>query len=462
MITTSRSRNCALLISVLLLLVMCSACDAVCPRPGVGPLPDPGTVIPNDAVFCVGEEVNWADVICTNDSPAKLSYWSLAGAYDKDYCDDPVLIYDNWCAEFTISGVPYHSVPGGKIVFDGPGVGTVTANMYDIGDPGKKDPGGPWPAVEAKFSVVRVTMTNPHGDAPAEGANQFTFNSANPGICNIQCLATVEPDNAITRAWAKEHVSWSILPGVVGSSALWSSDDNGSGSNKGLNVNLQYTGLPDSNTSFGNNTITMIACPSCPTQQHSIQIFYRQDATNHPSGDTTALNWHHYYSQTPAGAGVPFDPTAYGQAKGGYAKWDPYMNEWVAFLDWGGNMPINRPSWGSPQFIDSFAWLSRHELRHVAQMVGFWGNNDRDPALDVDGDSIPDILESTYGRGYSPFLGCTYPDEVGYGVTPIPDAEDICMRGDAVPWSVIQLWENDQDSIIAQDWANFGKQHSFY
>lgn len=149
-----------MLISAFLLLLTGWACDAVCPRPGVGPLPEAGIVIPNDAIFCVGEEVNWADVICTNDSPAKLSYWSLAGAYDKDYCDDPVLIYDNWCAEFAISGVPYHSVPGGKIVFDGPGVGTVTANMYDIGDPGKKDPGGPWPAAPADYYVIGGPVTS--------------------------------------------------------------------------------------------------------------------------------------------------------------------------------------------------------------------------------------------------------------------------------------------------------------
>lgn len=54
---------------------------------------------------------------------------------------------------------------------------------------------------------------------------------------------------------------------------------------------------------------------------------------------------------------------------------------------------------GGPEYIDSFAWFSRHELRHVAQLVGFWGNNDHVHSQDLDADYIADVLEPVYGRG---------------------------------------------------------------
>ncbi|MDO8586056.1 MAG: hypothetical protein Q7T82_03360 [Armatimonadota bacterium] len=106
---------------------------------------------------------------------------------------------------------------------------------------------------------------------------------------------------------------------------------------------------------------------------------------------------------------------------------------------------MTRTASGSPRWIDAFAWIGRHELRHVAHFTAFWANQDHDHDLDWDGDYIPDLDEPTFGRGgYNPLSRYTYDDEIGYGEDPIEDTEDICMRSDSYPWDAIQLWQNTE------------------
>jgi hypothetical protein len=99
-----------------------------------------------------------------------------------------------------------------------------------------------------------------------------------------------------------------------------------------------------------------------------------------------------------------------------------------------------------------------HELKHHYQNVDFWPN-EYDISNDFDQDGIPDDIEATYmpGRPYDPFLYASYLDEIGYGVNPIPDAEDICMRSQSYPYGLTILWVNGSADHL--DWSNPGKQH---
>ena len=123
-----------------------------------------GDVCPYYSVLCVGQEVNWSPQQsykpCDPSYTRPPSYWGLCDdRVDRDFCHDPEEIWDGWTADFRIEGLAYRSIPGtGKIVFDNPGEGTVTASVNDLGAPGCKDTGGPWDMVEAPFRVVKVDI----------------------------------------------------------------------------------------------------------------------------------------------------------------------------------------------------------------------------------------------------------------------------------------------------------------
>ena len=121
-------------------------------------------VCPDNAIFCVGQEIDWADEICfkpcdSNYTPP-ASYWNLCGDVDIDFCADPGRVVDGWCATFTMQGPAHHSTSPGKIVFDEPGIGTVSATVYDLGAPGCHDgePGQTWPSAAVNFRVVKIDI----------------------------------------------------------------------------------------------------------------------------------------------------------------------------------------------------------------------------------------------------------------------------------------------------------------
>ena len=331
--------------------------------------------------------------------------------------------------------------------WDTPGVKRVTVEVDDAGTPVDDSPVSTYVDV----NVVEVTMTKPTAD------EKFTFDDATPGVCNIPCEATISPDSTTVLDWAKDHVAWSISPGVSGSTALWISEANGEGSNRGLKVTLRYTGLPQSNGSFGDHTVSVDY--GCDEQSRDIQVFYPADETNHPGeGTGTSQNWYYYYEQTGAsGGGISYDSSL--QAGG---MCDFVDGQWRAFIGSDGHHPMQRYSWNNPAYIDRFAWTSRHELKHVLLMSYMWGpTTNRNDMDDQDewmlGDYLRDVDEPAYHRGYDPHNTTSYDDEVYYGTDPIPDAEDDCMR-DTIFWSFVDvLWTNgNADSV---DWANPGKQY---
>lgn len=278
---------------------------------------------------------------------------------------------------------------------------------------------------------------------------KFCFTDATSGTLSVpSCLAIVVPSSR------ESSVQWSFSASN-GTTVSWSPSNA-----RGQQVALLLSGLPTDNSGFGGHAI--VAEVDTMSDSVSVQLFYPSIGaslpTNHPGPDQGLTpNWYYYYLQTEAGVtGVGYDGTS-DVNKGGYFRWEPFLG-YVARYDKGGNMPMNsRTVWGSPAWIDAFAWIGRHEVRHIAQITSFWGNQDRVPYLDIDNDYLPDIQEWNIGRGYSPFTRTTYPDDIGYGENPIIDTEDLNMRVDEWPCdSAIQLWQNGQHTL--DDWAHAGQQ----
>jgi hypothetical protein len=125
-----------------------------------------------------------------------------------------------------------------------------------------------------------------------------------------------------------------------------------------------------------------------------------------------------------------------------------------------GAVQEHRAAWGSPKGIDTFAWVTRHEMKHHQLIMYFWPNG-YIKSMDADGDLIPDHLEVTFmsGRPYDPTRLRTYRDTIGYSSNQyarIRDNEDICMRSQTSPYDLDFLWVNGSANHL--DWASPGKQ----
>lgn len=306
-------------------------------------------------------------------------------------------------------------------------------------------PAGAWdcdPPGSLSIDVAEVVAGQQNG-------NDFCFDSSQNGFLKIHFRATVSPEcNA-------GNVVWSTS--ITGTTVEWDPSSTGTVVPEGHNeVWLKLTGLPSDNYYFGPRTVTVTSGNLSDT--YNLRLFYPAFVKTHPGPyQGVTPNWYYYYMQTDANPGNVgyYDNIFYN--RGGVTFWYAPGGPWVCMYDNGGNIPLNRPAWGSPAWIDVFAWYGRHELRHLGQFTGFWGDNDRDPDQDSEGDYLPDLSEPYTGRGYNPLTWYTYEDTIGYSAEPmIEDAEDLCMRvDDGAPfWPVIQLWQNGD--ATDEDWAKPG------
>lgn len=155
---TLQQQCCALLLLLVLLLGgSYTAAHARCnPIPFVN-----GAIVPDNAVFCVGEPVAWASEICYKPEECCTGYvrpncfWDVT-ADNRYEIGDPIFFSNGWCATLTLNGPAYHTIDGGMIVFDEPGAGTVTGSITEA-TPGCREctrQDGPWTPTEANFNVI--------------------------------------------------------------------------------------------------------------------------------------------------------------------------------------------------------------------------------------------------------------------------------------------------------------------
>jgi hypothetical protein len=294
-----------------------------------------------------------------------------------------------------------------------------------------------------------------------DGANEFTFSFASPGVLAIMLKARVPGLPGLSPA---DQARYRFVMPNVGDSALAWDPANPLGqpmiNGEILEAKITYTGLPTENLAFGLKTARLVF-GSVPVVDQPFEVFYPRDGNNHPGSQPGSRNWFYYWMRTPANN--TNTTTVYYNGAGAYYSFlekKIYIGNDVYFP--------GIQAWGCPVGIDHFAWVTAHEAKHHSQLTSFWPAG-YDPTQDQDTydglqepDWIPATVELNYmpGRPYDPMNARTYFDTIGYnnGATGIKlrDDEDINMRSQTPPYDLVDpLWSNG--SANSHDWANPGK-----
>ena len=304
-------------------------------------------------------------------------------------------------------------------------------------------------------TVFKIDLVTPAGDPVAspvdsgDGQNEFTYDNANPGVLNVHLKASVLPSGVASQIASRCSYAVSDIATSTKSWAPGSPNGTPSSSNDFLVAQAIFTGLPVNNSAFGSK-MAIVSFDAVEMKKNQYEVFFMKHSTNHPNGQASSPNWYYYWSQTSAnGANSTMLYTNCSRS-----FYDYFSGRTIYIANDAALTQI--AAWGAPKGIDCFAWTTLHEAKHHAQLTGFWPVN-WISSDDVDVDWIPNTLEPNYmpGRPYSPTNSATYPDTIGYGANPIPDAEDINMRSQVSPYGLDSLWSNG--SANTEDWSNPGK-----
>jgi hypothetical protein len=294
-----------------------------------------------------------------------------------------------------------------------------------------------------------------------DGLDRYVFSEASPGKLEFTLEAEVTP------AALADEVSWE-LPELPGATRQTIPADG-----KGKTLRVIYTQLPQSNASFGPQTIrASVRKDRCQAEaQRALRFFFPAFAKNNPGGDP---NWFHYWKQTSAGQG----PARFGGGTGkcaigahshdlGYYRHEIFDTVYYVcdlrnlgddFTFLAKQLEGSRMKDAKVAGIDTFAVTCRHENAHLTHFTQWWKPyrtsdrfldtnhngilDDKEEALDKDKDLVPDVLEA--GLGLDPHNPNTY------GIGPDGDDEEfLCWMAEA-GWKI--------GGADQEDWAKPGKQ----
>jgi hypothetical protein len=325
-----------------------------------------------------------------------------------------------------------------------------------------------------EVTFARVDMITPAGDpvkAPVEagpmpllipnGANEFTFDQATPGILTLKLAARVQKMSGLPLA---EQANFTFEVDGIGNSTLaWPGNPGGKAlqplAGEVIAATATYTGLPLNNADFGMKTVH-VKHGGLIVAGSNFEVFFPKTANNHPElGPYPGLrppNWLYYWKQTTANKLNA--PVRYIGNERSRVFVDNLQQINIADDAAAASIKV----WGSPRGIDCFAWITAHEAKHITQLIFFWPSG-YNSLHDGDHDWIPNDMEQTYmpGRMYKFDKPDTFLDFIGYHnrttrLTRINDLEDICMRSQIGPsYGLDILWTNG--TANASDWANPGK-----
>ncbi len=189
-------------------------------------------------------------------------------------------------------------------------------------------PGGGQARATIRCVAYRAAIDHPSGDPVASGSatNEFTFNTATPGVVTIPCRARITPNTPDAISCAGEHLRWTI--DSVGASALaWNNADPANAAEgKGVEATASFTGLPNNNTDFGTKTVTLLLDNGTVIQTTTVEVFWPKNAMNHPDPDQGATpNWFFYWMQV---IGNPAQARYGGAGPGGRFGETLAMTQW--------------------------------------------------------------------------------------------------------------------------------------
>jgi len=230
-------------------------------------------------------------------------------------------------------------------------------------------------------TVFKLEITEPDENPVTD--NNFTFNAAIPGVCNVTGRGTIGV------LAMDPNLQWSIS-GISGSTLTSEPPDR-----KGPDITFTYTTLPSSWVGWKNLYLTHPAV-SCMDYQ-LVEIFFSRDETNNPGG--TNPNWYYYWSQTSASTGNHHYDVSKPNHLGYYSWGDTHFH--ICPLACGNNDMTGHDG------IDTFAEICLHEKAHMDYFLSTWGTWanywSKQPTEDKDegvGDGLKDSEEP--GMGYDP------------------------------------------------------------
>jgi len=209
---------------------------------------------------------------------------------------------------------PIGSMPS---TLDVEGYSTGTADLWLLFTPEQPPwyPGGELNHDPVKFTVVRVKIIEPDENPVTD--NNFAFNSASPGVCNVTATGTTGVPSL------DDDLEWA-LTAISGSTQTSDPEPP-----KGPTIAFTYTTLPSSNSEFGEKTLTLTrpGLPIlCNTDTQVVEIFFHRDAYNHTgTGSGTTRNWYYYWKT----GGVVSDLTEfeYDDTDDYYGWYDPVTGQ---------------------------------------------------------------------------------------------------------------------------------------
>lgn len=307
---------------------------------------------------------------------------------------------------------------------------------------------------------------------------RHVFSTDTPAQLVLELQATTDP------AELAEQVIWDI-PEIPGSTRTLDPP-----TGMGAQMRVTYSGMPASNSAFGEKTVSASLDQSaCPIRDSgTFKVYFPRDARNHPEPSPDWPNWLYYWKQTACGRpfnrdiGVVFAENAPNDCKPGvagfYAYDEPRVLDEAVYLcnlpqtlgedmkvDIAGLAYVPTAPTVQERFvytgndrrftgIDTFGYTLVHEYLHYRNYARFWkplGGHyytQLQPLYDKDQDGIPDSMEPS--MGFDPTKTLTYAprQDVAAFVTydehwlVLPPADQAFKGG----------------SCNAQDWAKPGKQ----
>jgi hypothetical protein len=306
-------------------------------------------------------------------------------------------------------------------------------------------------------------------DDAGDGQNEFTYNTASPGVLTVDLDVLVKPTGT-AGVTGHDGVKFSdrcvfALPTITGSTFAWDAANTGGKSNTSgehLLGKATYTTLPANNTDFGAKQAEFACDGHANTlAKADFEVFFNQTETNHPgAGAGTDPNWFFYWRQ--------FVPLGRIQTLNFLAEGFPTTS------------PITRTTTitqisseendeTTHRGIHTFYETLAHESHHIVLWEGWWGvGGTRNAAQDTDSDSVPDSFEtSPTGLSYGFQVGRNDHYTTGLPTTVTgarwPDRSADYNYEEA---ECRQVEQNlNEASVDSQDWShdstntNQGKQH---
>lgn len=224
-----------------------------------------------------------------------------------------------------------------------------------------------------------------------DGQNEFTFDTASPGVLTINLKA------ALPGGIASDVASdFTFEVESVGSSTLtWDANNPGgqaTASGDNIVATVTFEGLPDKNSAFGEKE-AKLKYKGDVVATAPYEVFFDATATNHPGGNTDP-NWFYYYKDAVGGGSFSYANTATSTSSAGGGESSiklgntAYSGEkYITTTTSGGQ--LSATGWSSKvEYFAYFVGVLAHERHHANE------ETTAGPPTDADQDFLSNDYET--------------------------------------------------------------------